>query len=306
MIAKDLSDDLKVVLSNCSESLIFRRLTDAITMLANNGDGNWDGLVGQMTIAVDGFSGHVTFPRDVLTPLQFNLDGCPTFPRDKYFKYHTNGPGSRWLDASSVAWDDVGQFPVFREASEDTAIIVESLNAADDGKEMTVWYFDSEDRESSQTFTLSSSAAQTSSFTLKRISRVAKDNTVGDVKISYVLPEVTLAGQYAGDETDPQYRRVRLRATNSIELIYRRRTRDITSWESYIPLENRLAVIQAVRSVYYRYNMDIERALQYEADAVRLLQQEQYVRNINNSPIGPQVLDYSSESNDRLFHGGYW
>lgn len=300
MIAKDLQADLKVVLQNCSEDLIFRRLTDAVTLLANSGNGQWDGSIGQMTIEVDRVSGCITLPRDVLTPLQINLDGHTTFPRDKYFKYHFNGPGSNYLGATTKAWDDVGEFPVFREPSEPTTIRIESDDPLDNGQEITVFYFDTDDREYSHTFTLDSDTPQVSTFTIKRISRVAKDHTAGEVFLYYTTPEL-LAGWYAADEVDPMYRRIRVNAQTSVELIYRRRSREITSWESYIPLENHLAVIQAVRSVKARFDMQMEKALQFEADAVRLLTQEQNVRDVN-SPVGPQVLDYSSENNDTL-HG---
>lgn len=301
MIAQDLQADLRAVLGSCKDDLTFRRLTDGITLLANAGEGMWDGLVGQMTISVDETTRGVTFPRDVLTPLQVNLDGQTTFPRDKYFRYHVNGPGSQYLDWSNIMWDDMGEHPVYREPSELTTVRVESDNALDDGKELTISYTTTDDREYTHTFTLDNAVAPVSSFSLLKINRVAKDVTVGEVKIYYVDPVDTLAGWYASDETDPMYRRVRLNAESSIELIYRRRTREITSWQSYIPIENKLAVIQAVRSVHYRYQMDLAKAMDFEMDAVRLLQQEQNVRNINNAIGGPQVLNYSSNNNERLF-----
>ena len=113
----------------------------------------------------------------------------------------------------------------------------------------------------------------------------------------------TLIGWYYPDETEPQYRRIRVSASRSVTMRYRRKNLDLTSENDYIPLENPLAVIQAARSVAYRYRGMIAEAQAAQMDAVNLLEEEQDARNINNSPVAPQVLNYSSYNDERLHSG---
>ena len=71
----------------------------------------------------------------------------------------------------------------------------------------------------------------------------------------------------------------------------------------YIPLANKMAVIQALRSIKYRYENNLAMALDAEQDAFRLLDAEQNVRNINNSPVSPQIQDFSTKFEARLWSG---
>ena len=305
MLYEEIKDDAKLVLGDCDGPTVKRRVTEAIEILANMGDGTWDGMIGEMTVCVDNHCGEVTLPRDVLKVLSLNVDGCPTFPRDKWFQYHLNGPGTNFRDVSS-AWDEGMETSVIREPWQGPTIIaIESESAEDDDKEFTVFYDDEDDRRQSATFQLNSATTPTSDFKVKRIHSVHKDETQGHVKLFYNEPEPTLAGWYYPDERSPIYRRVRVRASNSIQIIYRRRSMAITNDKDYIPLRSKVAIMQALWSIKYRYQGELQKAVQSQQDAYQLLEQDQYARQVTNSPVGPQVLDYSEWNNERLKGGAY-
>ena len=303
MLYEEIKDDAKLVLGDCDGATVKRRVTEAIEILANMGDGTWDGMIGEMTVCVDNHKGEVTLPRDVLKVLSINVDGCPTFPRDKWFQYHLNGPGTKWRDVSS-AWDEGMETSVIREPEEATTISVETEVAADDGKEFTIFYDDEDDRRQSATFSMNFAITPVSDFKVKRINSVHKDETQGYVKLFYTEPEPTLAGWYYPDERSPRYRRVRVQASKSIQMIYRRRSLAILNDKDYIPLRSKVAIMQALWSIKYRYQGELQKAVQSQQDAYHLLEQDQYARQVTNSPVGPQVLDYSEWNNERL-KGGY-
>lgn len=299
MLYRDIKDDAKIVFGNCDGPELRRRVTEAVNILANSADGNWDGMIGEMTICVDQVSGTVTLPRDVLKPISINVDGCPTFPRDRWFLYHLNGPGGRGNDIKA-AWDDRGSFPVFREPSEPTKLSFAISDGADNGKSVRVRALNEDDVEITIEVVLSDSAPQESTETIKRVLGVNKDAMEGLLTMSYVDPTAVVAGIYQGDEINPSYRRIRVRAANNIQMIYRRTTRAIVNDDSYIPLDSQMAVLQALWSIKHRFNGNIAEAQAHQMDAIQLLQSDQYARMVSNAPAGPQVLDYSTNNSERL------
>lgn len=306
MLYKDIKDDAKIVFGDCDGPLLRRRVKEALDVLANTGDSTWDGLLGEMTICVDPVCGQVTLPRDVLKPLSITIDGCPTFPRDRWFQYHLNGPGQRW-GAFSGAWDDKGFFAVCREPSEATRLRISAEAEQDDGKTITLDVINEDGIEERLEIVLDGAGDVDTTVLVKQVLRVNKGVTTGIVNLFYLDPVLTLAGLYYPDEKNPQWRRIRVRAQSTIGILYRRQTREILSDEDYIPLNSKMAVMQALWSIKKRYQGDIPGAQAAQQDAQLLLEQDQYARQVTGTPVGPQVLDYSYQNNERLhdFRGGY-
>ena len=306
MLYRDIKEDAKIVFGDCDGPLLRRRVKEAIDILANTGDSTWDGLVGEMTICVDPVCGQVTLPRDVLKPLSITVDGCPTFPRDRWFGYHLNGPGQTW-GAFRGAWDDKGFYAVCREPEVPTRLRVSAESPEDVGKNVTIDVLDEDDIEERLEIVLAGAGDVDTTTKVKQVLRVNKGVTTGIVNLFYLDPELTLAGLYYPDEKNPQWRRIRVRAQSTIGIIYRRQTREILSEEDYIPLNSKMAVMQALWSIKKRYQGDIAGAREAQMDAQLLLEEDQYARQVSNSPIGPQVLDYSFQNDERLhsLRGGY-
>ncbi len=304
MLVRDILDDCKEVFGQCPNAMLYRRLSQAVRMLANSGGTLWDGLIGYMDIAVDTNTSTVTLPRDVLTPIQVNFDDRPTFPRDRWFEFHVNGVGGGTALEYNGAWDDKGFYPTMRTLSA-TVQLTAISSGVETGKTITIFGKDADDREISETLTLNFVTAPVTVKSFKQIDRIDKDVTTNVLKLyEYISGSpATLVGWYYSNETDPQYRRIRVSASTSITMLYRRRTVDLTSEDDYIPLENPLAVIQAARAVHYRYRGMIAEAQAAQKDAVSLLEDEQDSRNVNNSTVAPQVLNFSSYNEESLYSG---
>lgn len=306
MIVADIKDDAKYALGNCSDALLYRRLTEAVELLANSGSGMWDGMIGSMTICVDNVNGCITLPRDVQTPIQLNADGCPTFPRDKWFQYHLNGPGSTKHQFSGAFDVKGGDFATFREINTPQPIEVESETVADNGKTIIIAYYDEDDREQQEELTLNIASYPVTTGNVKSIRWVRKAVTERPVKLNTTLAVPYVLAWYYPDEVNPLYTRIKVNARRSVEMIYRRKNVKIASDLDYIPLRNKLAVIQALRAVRYRYEENIAKALDAESDAIRLLDQEQNSRNVNNSPVGPQIQNLSTAWEGSLWNDNGW
>ena len=307
MLVSEVIDDIKDTFGMCANEALYRRLTDAVRMLSNKGGKYWDGLLGYMTVSVDSDTNTITLPRDVLTPLEVNFDDYPTFGRDRWFEFHLNGPGGGAALKYDKAWDDKGFYPTFRTfttPSQITAI----PDGTETGKTITIIGYDTDDREVSETIDINFATPAVTTQVFASVTRVLKDSTDNPVKLyTYVGGSVnTLIGWYYPDEKEPQYRRIRVSARENVTMLYRRKTLDLTNENDYIPLQNRLAVVQACRAVKYRYENMLQEALIAEQDALNLLEEEQGARNIE-TPVGPQILNLSSYNEERLHEGDlYW
>lgn len=302
MLVSDIEADASAVIG-CDGTTLLSRLSEAIDILANSGDGNWDGLVGTMDIAATG--GVVTLPRDILKPISINVDGIPIFPRDRWFEFHVNGPGGQTTNYAP-AWDDRGTYQFIRDIETASNLKIVASSSTDNAVVVKFWYVDEADHEQTLDYTINYAAPTTTALSSKvmDLRKFWKPVTAGNLSVYSVDGSgvETLVGYYYADEKTPYYRRIRIPSWDQegITMIYRRATRELRSTSDYIPLKSKMAVIQALWSVKYRYQGNIEKAHEAQMDAVMLLEQDQFVRAITNSPVGPQVLDYSSDVNERL------
>ena len=106
MLVIDVYDDAKEALGFAQQEKIFRRLTDAIEILANKG--SWEPLLAYVIIpTTDGI--YVTLPDSVEAPIRVNLDGNPTIARGRMYEFTMNGPGD--LDPRvDWGWEDLGEY----------------------------------------------------------------------------------------------------------------------------------------------------------------------------------------------------
>lgn len=305
MIVSDIADD--VLFLGCkTDPTFFRRISMALEMLSNKSGGMWTGMVGHMHICVD--ERCITLPRDVRTPKSVNYDNVPTFARDEWFVYHQNGPGEANTDYS-YAWEEVGYFTTIRELTVASKFIVFTESAADDGKTLTLRGTDSSDKDISEVMTMSYATPVTSTYTYKTLYQhggVTKDVTTKAVQL-YAYPpadltSTVLIGWYDGDESRPRYRRIRINSdVDVVSVGYIRRSRDVTALTDYIPLNSRLAVIEACRAVHHSMNGNKSGQQEAEMKAVQYLEESQDVDNID-SPVGPQVMDLSEGWNESLWY----
>lgn len=300
MIFSDVYVQARAVFGNCDFPTVCAKTSDAINLLRTKAPG-WDAMMAEMTIC--NCQGTVTLPRDVETPVALATNGIPSIARDKNYIYHINGTGPRqcfW--ASPRYWDDCGEAPTFRDILTPSVVIAEPVSASDNGKSFIIFGTDAfnaplrtinADGTSSDGLLLpmNASPAIASPIPVLRISRIVKSVTNQFVNLWSVDPATnqrTLLGAYAPDETEPNYRRIRVQCKSSVRFRYRRRFWGVTNLNDFIPLDSKIALVLACKAIKAYENDQPAQAEAYEQQATRLCNEEQRTRNAQ-SGIGPQV-----------------
>jgi hypothetical protein len=119
MIVNDIYLPAKEILGKCDRDVVFQRLTEAITLLANKG--NWDPLVGFVDICGSSDLRTFALPNDVETPLAVNICGKPAYMRNKWHEFHLNGAGSN--RETPWSWDDAGLVPTISDIIQPSILV---------------------------------------------------------------------------------------------------------------------------------------------------------------------------------------
>lgn len=301
----DIYDDAKKIVGTCDDPTLFRRISEAVEVLANKGD--FDPLLGEMDICADDTC--VTLPREVEMVMAVNLNGHPTIGRDRWFNYHINGPGMRSRDqVHGWSWIDGAESPVFRELKAPSKLIAFVQRQEDAGQELRVFGWDSNNNwirtqedgkwvDGYRVPTIFGYAMPEADAPLfARIARVKKAVTVGTIRLTSLEISATtgtLIGQYDYDETDPLYRRIAMpRRARWVRIAFRRRVFKITSTAGVIPLHSTVAILEMMRALKAYGDDEVTLGQGHEATAERFITEEQASRNPPvNMPI--QVNPYN-------------
>ncbi len=284
----EIWDEAQEIFGHCNEPKLLRWITDAVQLLANKGE--IDPLVGYVDLCVSGQC--VTLPREVETPLAVNIGGHPALGRDELFSFHLNGPGD-FTVGCDYTWFNTGTFPTYRDLSCPSKVIAFLDNEEDQGKLLRVFGYDEENRplrtkvgstweDGYRVPTIYGYALPDSTApTISRITAIQKDRTVANVRLSSfdnATGSGTLLGVFEPDETLPQYRRIRVNTEAQwVRMCYRRRSLELISTNDRILLHSRLALLLALRAVKKYAEADLSAALQFEAQATRILSEKESV-----------------------------
>lgn len=287
MFVKDILPDLSQAIGTCTNDYAFRRLTDAVRLLTSNSLISSD--LGEIAICVCG--GFVTLPPEVQTVLGITVDGCPAIIRDEWFTYHINGPGDTGY--TPFKFTDVlgNNYPTIRDPAEPVKIAAKIRAASDQNKILRVFGWDA---DGERIFTTGADGTMEDGFlvpmvygkvlinsdapAIVKIDRVYKENTSDMVDLLGIDPDtmeaVSLLGRYRPKENTPAYTRIRVPAQEVVRVKYRRRVFEVQDEYDWIPVNNREALIHAIRAVKYRLDGKYQNAREAEAEAVRLVKQD--------------------------------
>lgn len=303
MLVSDLYSDLVSAVGQCSEAVIFRRLTEAIAMLQNKA--KWDANLQEIDICVT--QSYVTLPRVVGSVLGVTTDGKPNYLTDaSWFDFHLNGPGTQEcvsIDYAQVA----GTFCTIRDPSAPVYLVTELETAGDNNSQLRVFGLDI---NGNQIFTANPttgvmepgflvptvfgfSVRNADAPAIARITRIQKSVTTGRVRLLAVntddLSAHTLIGYYEPDETNPSYQRLKVPVNSWVRVKFKKKDYTIRSQNDWISLNSAQAVILAIKAVRFRYDDKPDIARSYEEEAARLLSEDQGA----NRPavvITPQII----------------
>lgn len=287
MQVSDIYAELSEATGTCDEAVNFRAITRAIEMLANQG--LFDPLIGTVNFTVNG-TYYIALPRDVKTPIRLNIDTNPSFARSRIFEFSQNTDGSNDGPEIGWQWHDRGYSCIQNQISTIYPVKVAYgvFNQQDAGLTLKVSGLDQNSHEVSEVLVGQGAgpdhpALTYSTNSYREIRSVTRQITSGDCVLLAQTGETTLA-RYYPDETNPQYRVIKLGKTNvSIRMLYRKNVFKITSQDDIIPLNSAMAVIQAVNAVRLMLKMKYEESAAAMAIAVGLITQEQQSRDENES-----------------------
>lgn len=296
-LVSDVWAEAKVIFGHCMEPRLFRQISDAIHLLANKGE--IDPLVGYVDMCVSNKC--ITLHREIETVLAVNIGGHPSLGHDELFSFHLNGPGD--FDRScAFDWFNSGTFPTYRDLPCPSKLVAFLDRPEDEGKILRVFGFDDQNRPLRSQVngewqdgllvpTIFGYALPSSDDPfVSRITGVVKDRTIGNIRLSSfdgATSSGTLLGIYEPDETRPQYRRIRVSTGSDwVRIAYRKRTADVYSVNDRVLLHSRMALLLAMRAVNKYEENDIGTALQFEAQATRLLTERE---SVLTSPVGNPI-----------------
>jgi len=301
---------------NCNEDELYDVITEAVTILADKG--SWDWMIGHMTVCA--YDGYLTLPREVEKVMAANINGYPSFPRNKWYINHINGSGDySGIDSYNAFYDEVGEFSTIRNLPEPSMLVAVPENAADEGKELLVYGYDLNNRElwhadpvtGAQVrgirvpVTQSATPLYPDPVVVRKIDNVVKTETSGCIAL-WSFPQCfetaddpTLMGYYYPDDTAIRLRRYRFPKTSCVSFKYRRKNLLYRSQNDFIPFDNKTALLLMLKAISNFRSGNLEKGQQYEDKAGALLSASENARKAK-SAIGPQVQNFSSDVNERL------
>ncbi len=314
----DIYDEAKKIVGveGDNDAFLFRRITDAVELLANKGD--FDPLLGVLDIGVH--DRLVTLPPEVETILGMNICGRPALARDAMFRFHLNGLGDRHNALGLRGWrqfefEDLGDFPTYRELMTPSKLIVYCSNTEDEGKQFWVYGFDAQGntirtkvgdvwRDGAPiTVVTAYMILPEDAPVFARITGIQKESFVGACRLSTIDVSTmtgTLLGVYQWNDTLPRFRRIRIsHCAPWVRIMFRRSTFKITSIYDFIPLGNTQALIMMLRAIRnYDSPGGIAEAEAQEATALRWLSEQQHT---STPPVVHPitVVDGSTGLNDK-------
>lgn len=304
MIAEHVRKEAEAILGKTNEDeYVLRKLSDAIEMLAN--EGNWDGMTGYVRLNVNN-QPFMMLPSEIETPLfLYQDDGVDAQQRalfrDRLYEFIANHPAETLRNKISFEWGDTGEFPLQIIPDTDTRLRVNNI-----GAKVKVTGYTSDDRFA-EGITLQDVYTDSPIWKANSIVSISREKGAPNtfVKVfaetgSGLTPPAYAAdgivSTIAWDDLEPKYRRVTFgKPVLFARMIYRRRTRRIQCWSSYIPIDNKLSLTFALRSIRLLELTDpkIEAGSALQKFAVDLLNKEQVSRNSAQALAAAGALNIS-------------
>lgn len=284
IFVEDIWDDARRVFGTCDEEVIYQRINDAVELLANKGE--WQPLQAYLDVTATGRI--VSLPADVETPLAVSLNGTPATGQDKLFAFHVNGPGEDW-DECDWRWRDGFQHASLVDPDPDNleGVGVYSTSDLDTGAFVTIYGLDEDGHPlTTETspgvfepgLTVATQFGSASTFTVakpSRIDHIRKGNSKGNIFV------VTQSGvEYAKlrpADRQSLYRRIEVSKTDAnVRIFFRRTTAKVEARTDWIPLNQRFALVLAMRAIKAYDDERLDLAMSYEAQAARLTAEKNF------------------------------
>ena len=143
MFVSQIIDEAMEVLGTTDKTKVYRKLTQAVKTLMQSG--HYFHTIAEVDVCAGWDGQTITLPRGIEVPLAVNVDGSPTYFRDRLFQYHVNKGGM--YNPVSWAWDDRGMVATQMDIRQPSQLVAIAEHEADAGKTLRVVGLDGNNRE---------------------------------------------------------------------------------------------------------------------------------------------------------------
>ena len=130
MFVSQIFDECAEILGTTDNSKIFRKIQQAVATLMESG--HWTHSVADVDVCTGWDRCSITLPRNIDVPLAVNIDGSPTYFRNRLFQYHVNKGGM--FNSVEWAWDDRGYVATLMDIIQPSQLVAVAEMENDVGK----------------------------------------------------------------------------------------------------------------------------------------------------------------------------
>ena len=134
MFVSQIIDEATEILATTDRKKVYRKLTQAIQTLMQAG--HWYHTSAEVDVCTGWDGQTVTLPRNIEVPLAVNIDGSPTYFRNRLFQYHVNKGGM--YASVDWAWDDRGMVSTQMDIRQPSQLVAVAEHASDAGLKIRV------------------------------------------------------------------------------------------------------------------------------------------------------------------------
>ncbi len=134
MFVSQIIDEASEILGTSDRPKVLQVLTQAVQALMESG--HWFHSNAEVDICTGWDGCTLTLPREIEVPLAVNIDGSPTYFRNRFFQYHVNKGGM--YNPVSWAWDDRGFVATQMDIRQPAQLVAVAESDNDVGKTIRV------------------------------------------------------------------------------------------------------------------------------------------------------------------------
>ena len=134
MFVSEIYDECAEILGTTDDKKVFRKIQQAVQSLLESG--HWTHSTAEVDVCTGWDKCSLALPRGVDTPLAVNIDGSPTYFRNRLFQYHINKGGA--YSSVEWAWDDRGYVATLMDIIQPSQLVAVAEHNNDVGKTLRV------------------------------------------------------------------------------------------------------------------------------------------------------------------------
>ena len=142
MFVSEIFDECAEILGTTDQTKVFRKITQAVQTLMESG--HWTHTTAEVDVCTGWDKCSLALPRGIDIPLGVNIDGSPTYFRNRLFQYHVNKGGM--YNSVEWAWDDRGYTATLMDITRPSQLVAVAESNNDVGKTIRVLGIDQNNR----------------------------------------------------------------------------------------------------------------------------------------------------------------